>query len=201
MRAGGAAVERSSMTTRRQRRALCVAAALASAPVCSSHAVADEVGAAKASATDREQARRLVALGDERMAAGDYQAAYDAFRGADVLMGVPTTALQVARAEVALGRLLDARATLDRLSRLAASEDEPAAFGAARRAADDLRRDLDERIPTLRVVVSGDTRGERVVVTVDGASSPAAEGGQCPSIPALTTSPVGFAVARSRAAV
>lgn len=135
---------------------------------------ADQAGAGP-SETDKEQARRLVALGDEKMASGDYGAAYDAYRGADVLMGVPTTTLQVARAELALGRLLEARATLDRLLSSPQREQEPAAFVTARQQASDLRADVEMRIPTLTVEVAGAPPGAKVQVAIDGAARTSAE--------------------------
>ena len=61
------------------------------------------------SSPERERARALMDQGDARFEAGAYDAALEAYRAADAIMGVPTTAIEVARVLEKLGRLLQAR--------------------------------------------------------------------------------------------
>jgi len=118
--------------------------------------------------TDKAQARQLVALGDQHFALGDYESALDAYRGADVIMGVPTTRLQVARAQLALNRLVEARETLRRIDGPPAGKREPKAFRAARAQAADIAASLDGRIPTVEIHLQGVPDGATPTVTVDG---------------------------------
>ena len=120
------------------------------------------------STTDKAQARQLVALGDTKFAAGDFQAAFAAYHGADVIMGVPTTGLQVARAELALNRLVEARKTLGRVMAHPPRKGEPSVFAAAREQAGEMALSVDSRIPTLSVEVEGVPAGATPSVTVDG---------------------------------
>ncbi len=120
--------------------------------------------------TDKEQARRLVVVGDERFAAGDYRGALEAYRGAELLMPVPTVGLLVARAQVALGQLLSARETLRRVAEQPVGVDAPPAFGAAHDEAVRLEQGIAARIPTLAVRLGGDAA--HASVTVDGLGWP-----------------------------
>jgi hypothetical protein len=125
---------------------------------------------ATVSETDKEQARRLIALGDERFAAGQYQGALDAYRGAELVMAVPTTTLQVARAQMALGQLLEARVSLRRLLSQPVAADEPRAFTAARREATRLSAELARRTPSLAVELRHLSPQARAWLTVNGVS-------------------------------
>ncbi len=128
--------------------------------------------------TDREQARRLVKLGDERFAEGEFERARQAYRGAHLIMGVPTTGLQLARAEVAVGQLVQAQSTLRALMRSPVEEDEPAAFERARAQARQLDRDLQTRIPSLSIRLMGESGPGERWVTVDGKRIPPQELGK-----------------------
>ena len=121
-----------------------------------------------ANETDREQARRLVKLGDERYATGDFAAAHQAYQGAHLIMGVPTTGLQVARAEVALGKLLEARRTLQGVVGFPVQEGEPEAFTSARAAAAELVDEVVSRMPTLVIRIIGAPPGQDAWVSIDG---------------------------------
>jgi hypothetical protein len=126
----------------------------------------------EASAEDKETARSLVALGDERMAAKDYAAALKAYQGADAIMGVPTTGIEVARAQVALGLLAEARDLLLRVARFPKDPNEPEAFTKARETAQKLAESLAQRIPSLQVDVVGVSDTDSVEVLVDGERIP-----------------------------
>jgi hypothetical protein len=105
------------------------------------------------SAADRETARQLVAQGNERFLTGDYRGALEAYAVADQLVGVPTTALLVGRAQERLGLLLEARDSLLRSTRHAAVPGEPPAFASAREDAAAESQAIAARIPKLRFVL------------------------------------------------
>ncbi len=102
----------------------------------------------------KERARELMAQGRKARAGADLQAALESFRQADEIMHVPTTSLEVAKALKDLGRLVEAATALERIDAVAADAGEPGAFVQGRRAAADLRLELDARIPRLRISAS-----------------------------------------------
>lgn len=120
--------------------------------------------AAAPSASEREVARTLMTEGRTRRANHDLQGALESFRRAHAMMNVPTTAIEVAQAELALGHLVAAREVL--LAIPPPTAGEPAPFKSARTRADELRASLDARIPTIKVAVApSDTPA---TVTLDG---------------------------------
>ena len=90
---------------------------------------------AEPSAAERDTARGLMAEGRSDRENGDLQDALRAFLGADAIMHVPTTGLEVARTQAALGLLVEAWTTALRVSRTSAKPGEPAPFQVARQAA------------------------------------------------------------------
>jgi len=129
---------------------------------------------AEPSAADKETARSLLNEGDRKASAKDYKGALDAYQGAHAIMGVPTTGIEVARAQEALGLLVEARDTLLSITRLPAQPREPAAFMKAR---DDARARAPEiamRIPSVRFNVTGPQPGAELAVSVDGQALPSA---------------------------
>jgi hypothetical protein len=119
-------------------------------------------------AAEKETARALMDGGHAQRDAGHHEAALSLFQGADAIMHVPTTGLEVAREQLALGHLVEARDTVQAVLRSPATDNEPEAFRVARRAATALDEDLVRRIPALRIRVAGSpTR-----VTVDGTPIP-----------------------------
>jgi hypothetical protein len=125
-------------------------------------------------ASDRETARTLMEEGFQKRDKGDMRGALERFQLADQLMHVPTTGLEVARAQVALGLLTEARGTLQAVVRSAAKPAEPAVFGVARASAAQLDEDLAGRIPALKIVVRGSPEGSALSVAVDGVDVPPA---------------------------
>jgi hypothetical protein len=96
--------------------------------------------------------------------------ALEAYEGADALMHVPTTGIEVAKTLAALGRLVEAREKALDLAK-PATEVEPRAFFAARREAALLAEKLDGRIPTIQIALAeGDAAGVRA--SVDGEALP-----------------------------
>jgi hypothetical protein len=126
------------------------------------------------SASEKETARAMMDEGHARREAGDHVAALAQFRGADAIMHVPTTGLEVAREQIAIGQFVEARDTLERVIRSASTPNEPDAFRAARKAADALDQEVAPRIPSLRITETGAPSDEGLVVTVDGANIPVA---------------------------
>jgi hypothetical protein len=112
------------------------------------------------SAADKETARSLLNEGDRKRDAKDLRGALEAYRAADSIMGVPTTAIEVAKTEERLGLLVEARDTALRIARLPVAAAEPRAFQLARAAAERLASELAQRVPSIRVTVRGPSAGE-----------------------------------------
>ncbi len=129
---------------------------------------------AEPTAADKETARALMDEADKKFEAKDFAAALKGYLAADALMNVPTTAIEVARAQAASGQLLEARETSLRIVRMPKAAKEPSAFAKARSEADTLGADLAPRIPSIKITVEGLKPGVTAVVTVDGAELPAA---------------------------
>ncbi|MBI4701614.1 MAG: hypothetical protein HY744_10735 [Deltaproteobacteria bacterium] len=125
--------------------ALALAAALGLAPPAPARAQS----AREPTAADRDAARRLVELGNQKIALKDYEGALKDYAGADAIMGVPTTGMKVVDALVALARLVEAHEVLLRVARHPKTPEEPAPFTAARDRAAQLVAELEERIPTV----------------------------------------------------
>lgn len=123
---------------------------------------------------DKDRARELMAQGREARAAGREQDALQSFTDADAIMHVPTTTLEVARSQVALGQLVEAQKTLRLVDVLSPDEREPAAFAKAREAALQLDLELSRRIPVLRVTFTDAEEGYAARVTIDGVEVSAA---------------------------
>jgi hypothetical protein len=118
---------------------------------------------------DRESARRLFEDGRARRDSGDAAGALEAFRAADALMNVPTTKLAVARAYLALGKLVEARDVALGVARLPVASAEPAPFTDARAAAAQLATEIAGRIPSVAIAIQGDAPDS---LSVDGATVP-----------------------------
>jgi len=115
----------------------------------------------------KEHARELMTKGRQARANADLTAALQSFGEADAIMHVPTTGLELAKTLRDMGRLVEAADALERVEALPPSANEPEVFANARRAAKDMKLELDSRIPSLRVTCSpSDASGTRV--TVDG---------------------------------
>lgn len=125
-------------------------------------------------AEERETARQQFEDGKKKRDAGDKEGALASFKAADALMNVPTTKLALARAYLALGRLVEARDAAYRVSQIPVAPKEPAPFKDARSAAAQMADDLAKRIPSVTLNVIGVPSDDEANVTVDGAAVPAA---------------------------
>lgn len=123
---------------------------------------------------DRDNARNLLFEGRKKMAAGQYAEALKLFRAAHAIMNVPTTGLDLARAQEALHQLVEARETALAVTKIPVTPGEAKVFARARSDAATLAEALNPRIPSLVVVVRGPKAGTDVKVTIDGAVLPPA---------------------------
>jgi hypothetical protein len=106
--------------------------------------------------------------GDARFEAKQYAAALEQYKAADEIMGVPTTGIEVGRTLERLGKLLEAREVLRRVSEFPQRSDEPRPFSSARSRADRLLGDIAPRIPRVTLEVAGLPDGVNAEVTWDG---------------------------------
>jgi hypothetical protein len=153
-----------------ERRARCFTAVIASVLVLavSSPALADPT------LSDRETARSLMDDGDAKRDKGDIKGALKSYEAADAIMHVPTTGLEVARAQAQLGLLLEARESCAKVMRLPPKPGEPAPFTAARKAAETLNTELAARMPSVTVVLQNADPAQTPQITFDGEPVPAA---------------------------
>ncbi|WP_437707276.1 hypothetical protein WMF45_26440 [Sorangium sp. So ce448] len=152
-------------------------ALLASVALGLTVALAPGAAQAEPSAADRQTARTLLIEGRNKLAAGDAKGALVDFNAAHAIMQVPTTGLDLARAQVALGLLVEGRATAHEVTLLPVRPREPEAFAEARAEAADLSTALEARIPSLRLRIQGAPE-ELIVARVDGEPIPRVALGQ-----------------------
>ena len=132
---------------------------------------------AQVSAADRETARSMMQEGRDLRDKGDLKGALQRFKAADDIMHVPTTSLEVARAQVALGLLIEALDTVAAIHKTTPLADDPAPFKDARNKADELDAQIEGKVPSLAISVTGAAEGETAAISVDGVSLPAAVAG------------------------
>src|SRR5438067_1428679 len=120
---------------------------------------------AEPSLSDKETARSLMDDGDAKRDKGDFKSALKSYEAADAIMHVPTTGLEVARAQAQLGLLLEARETLGRVIRLPPKPGEPPPFVAARKTAESLSAEIAARIPSVTVLLTNGEVGQAPVIT------------------------------------
>src|SRR5258705_8511204 len=119
---------------------------------------------------EKETARALMSEGRELREGSDLKSALKRFQAADAIMHVPTTGLEVARTETALGLFVEARETLRNLARLPEDLSDPAPFREARAQADKLDEELQRRIGTIRFDVRRAPGDPEPTIVVDGSA-------------------------------
>jgi hypothetical protein len=135
------------------------------------------IGAGSLSSTARAQpspatiagAQVLVGEGRKLRAAGDLAGARERFESAYLLVPTPIIGLDLGKARAALGYWIEARAILLESSALPPIAKESDESKAARAESIALAQSLEERTPTLAVVIEGLEVGIKVNVAVDGA--------------------------------
>jgi hypothetical protein len=123
---------------------------------------------AEPTAAAKETARALMTEARDLRDRRDFNGALKSFQSADAIMHVPTTALEVARAQVDLGLLVEARETLHKLARIPEDPTDPAPFRDARSAAYKLDEELQRRIGAIRFEVRKPANAADPSVSVDG---------------------------------
>jgi hypothetical protein len=123
---------------------------------------------AEPTAAEKETARGLMTQGRAQRASGDVKGALKSFQAADTIMRVPTTGYELAKTQEAAGLLVEARDTALRVTRMPVQPGEAAPFAEARSTSQQLSDELAERIPTLKITVTGAADGEDPLVSVDG---------------------------------
>lgn len=122
----------------------------------------------QATQKEKDAAAHLVFLGHEKRKEGDHLAALKAYRGADAIMRVPTTGIEVGRTLIALGRLTEAHRKLTRVAVSPAQTNEPVVFEKARAESRQLARAIDARVARLQLVFSAEPALNMATVLVDG---------------------------------
>ena len=136
--------------------------------------------------TDLERATARDAANNGRAAfdAGKYEKAIDYLSRAEQLVHSPTHLLFMARAQAKLGRLVAAHETYLKITRESLASNAPKAFVTAQAAAEQEQDALDERLPSVTVVLQGATTAPDIKVEMDGtALSPAMIGIPLPADP------------------
>jgi len=118
--------------------------------------------------SELETARSLMDQGYDQRDKGNNKEALKRFQAANDIVNVPTTALEVARTQVTLGLLVEARGTLAAMRKLPVKTSDPAPFRDARKKGEELDVAVAQRIPALTVVVRGVPEGESAAITIDG---------------------------------
>src|SRR5262249_51176615 len=132
------------------------------------------VARAEPTAAEKETARGLMAEGRTLRENGDDRGALRYFQAADAIMHVPTTALEVARTQIALGPYLEARESLRHVKLGVVKADDPVPFREARVVAESLDAELDKLIGAITIEVKGAAPGAKVTVQVDDVVVPEA---------------------------
>ncbi len=123
---------------------------------------------AEPTAADKETARALLDQGDAAYKANNFTEALQRYGAAHAIMNVPTTGIEVAKAQEALGKLVEARDTLLEVARFPKKPNEPQAFSKARDRAQTHAAEIATRIPAIRIQVTGLPSGTTPAVTIDG---------------------------------
>lgn len=102
---------------------------------------------------ERETARTLLLSGRDKKKAGKMKEALADFERANGIMHVPTTALDLGKAQEAMGLLIEARASFLEAARFPSTADASAAFKKASKEAKSLAESITPRLATLTVNV------------------------------------------------
>lgn len=137
-------------------------------------AFASNAWAAPPSAGDVATARELYKQGADALDAGDPKTAADRLTAAWSLVQTPVIGFDLARAQLALGRLVEAREAALAVTRVPVASDETGRSSKARIDADRLAASIAPRIPHVRVTVAGVSPDRHATVKLDGAEIPSA---------------------------
>jgi hypothetical protein len=138
---------------------LAVALALANAP--------GALYGAEPSPADKATARDAYLAGTDLRAKGNHKGALEKFRAAYALLPTPITALEVGRSLVDVGQLIEGNEKLIEAATMPAKSNESADAKKARADAKKLADEVEARIPSIRVQLSGAPDGGSVIVSID----------------------------------
>lgn len=127
------------------------------------------------SAADLESARALFKEGRELKAAGKLKEAIEKLKAAHALGRTPVTGIELARAQLDAGHLVEAREVALDVARIPVAADETDKSAQAREAAAELAERLKPRIPTLVTKIVTVTKSSAdLLLALDGTPVPAA---------------------------
>jgi hypothetical protein len=123
---------------------------------------------------DLETARTLYTEARNARDAGNFKEALEKFRGAYAVAATPITAIDLAKAEVQAGRLLEAREVLLSVARIKVKPTESEGSKQARAEAETLAEQVRVRIPSIVIQFTPalDANAEAPSLVVDGAPVP-----------------------------
>jgi hypothetical protein len=134
--------------------------------------LAPGVAHAQASDADRATARSLAQEGYDAQQRTQYAVAADRFARADALVHAPTLLLGLARAQVGLGKLVEAEETYQRIARETLPANAPPAFS---RAVEEAKSEVTALAPRLAwVTIDVGAASSPSEVTLDGVAVPVA---------------------------
>jgi hypothetical protein len=119
------------------------------------------------SAADLETARTLNKEGKELRAKGDLQGALVKLRAAHELGKTPITGIELAKTQVMVGQLVEARETCLGIARVPIAPDETERSSTARDEAQKLAEEVRPRIPTIVIKLTGVPAGKVPTLLVD----------------------------------
>lgn len=149
--------------------ALAIVAGVAFAPQLAS---AQPTQPTQPSAADLESARELYKEAKALREKGDLRGALEKFKGAHAYGQTPVTGLELGKAHIAVGELVEAREVLLSVGRMKVASDETDKSAQARTEAAELAEQVRVKIPTLNVKVTGIAADTPVQITIDGATVP-----------------------------
>jgi hypothetical protein len=126
------------------------------------------VARADPTAADLESARQLFRQGNDLRDADDLRGALAKYRAADALVSTPITSFEVGRTHVRLGELVEGYAALASVAKIPTKPKESANTASARTEAERLAREVEPRIPSLRVTPKNIPAGAALTVQIDG---------------------------------
>jgi hypothetical protein len=133
-----------------------------------SHLAISTAAFAEPTASDKETARALMKEADAKRDKGDLKGAYEGFKAAHAIMGVPTTGYLLGRSQVDLGMLVEARDTLLAVTRMPPQPGENETYALARTESQKLADEIEPKIPSIKVILTGLPEGATPSVTIDG---------------------------------
>ena len=150
-------------------RTTCVALLLASSAIASTPFAQTPESSDDARSTARELARK----GDGEFAAGRCARAIALWNKAEATYHAPTILLRIARCQALTGKVIEAAATLERVSSEKLSPGAPPAFVEAQRSAREELPFIQNRIATLSVAVWSKGTSEKPHIEIDEKTMPA----------------------------